>query len=126
MSKERTHMDTQTAESLLNFAESAGPELRGLEAKTVLGQLEQRYGDLLSAIQWFIAQGRADQSLRLASSLVPFWMATKRLDEGLTWFDQALALSGGDDAHRGRALFDSGYLAFWKGDDQRSSSLQTQ
>lgn len=35
-----------------------------------------------------------------------------------------LALPGGDDAHRGRASFDAGYLAFWKGDDERSTSLQ--
>jgi hypothetical protein len=52
------------------------------------------------------------------------WMATKRPDEGSEWFDRALALPGGDDAHRGRASFDAGYLAFWKGDDERSSSLQ--
>lgn len=117
-------MNIQTMESLLNFAEGAGLGLRGVEAKAVFGQLEQRYGDLLSAIQWFIAQGRTDESLRLASSLVPFWMATKRLDEGLAWFDRVLALPGGDDAHRGRALFDAGYLAFWKGNDEHSSSLQ--
>jgi non-specific serine/threonine protein kinase len=51
-------------------------------------------------------------------------MATKRLEEGSAWFDRVLALPGGDDAHRGRALFDAGYLAFWMGDDERSSALQ--
>lgn len=117
-------MDARSAQSLLSFAEGAGPGLRGLEAKALFQQLDQRYGDLLSAFQWFIARGRTDESLRLASSLVPFWMATKRLDEGCAWLDRALALPGGDDAHRGRALFDAGYLAFWKGDDERSSSLQ--
>ena len=121
---ERTPMNVQTAESLLAFAEGVGPGLRGLEAKALFGQLEQRYGNLLAAIEWFIAQGRTDESLRLAISLVPFWMATKRMDEGSAWFDRALALSGGGDAHRGRALFDAGYLAFWQGDDERSSSLQ--
>lgn len=117
-------MDAQTAKSLLTFAETVGPTLRGPEAKAMFGQFEQQYGDLLTAMQWFLDHGRTDESLRLASSLVAFWMATKRLAEGSIWFDQVLALPDGDDAHRGRALFDAGYLAFWMGDDQRSSSLQ--
>jgi tetratricopeptide (TPR) repeat protein len=119
-------MDAQTAESLLNFAEGVRPGLLGLDAKAVFGQLEQRYRDLLAALQWFIAQERTDESLRLTSALVPFWMATKRLDEGIIWFDQALALPSGDDAHRGQALFNAGYLVFWKGDDARSASFQHQ
>lgn len=119
-------MNTQTAESLLDFAEGATPGLRGVEAKAVLGQLEHRYNDLLSAMQLFIEQGRADESFRLASALVHFWTATKRLDEGLAWFDKALSLPGGDEAYRGRALFDAGYLAFWKGDDGRSAALEHQ
>ena len=117
-------MDARTAQSLLNLAEGSGPGLRGLEAKAVFQQLDQQYGDLQLAMQWLIEQGRANEAFRLAISLVAFWMATKRLDEGSAWFDRALALPGGDDAHRGRALFDAGYLAFWKGDDERSSSLQ--
>ena len=35
-------------------------------------------------------------------------------------------MPGGDDAHRGRALFDAGYLSFWQGDDERSSSRQNE
>ena len=117
-------MNRQSAESLLDFAENAGPGLRGTEAKTLFDQIARQYDEMLVAIQWFIAEGRTDESLRLATSLVPFWMATKRLDEGSTWLDRVLALPGGGDAHRGRALFDAGYLAFWKGDDMRSSELQ--
>ena len=117
-------MDAQTAESLLTFAETVGPTLRGPEAKAVFGQFEGQYDDFLMAMQWFIDQGRINESLRLASSLVPFWMATKRLGEGSTWFDRVLASPGGEDAHRGRALFGAGYLAFWQGDDARSTALQ--
>jgi hypothetical protein len=119
-------MDRQTAESLLNFAEGVGQRWGGLEAKALFGQLDQRYGDLLAAFHWFIAERRTDESLRLAISLVPFWMATKRLDEASLWFERALAMPGGNDAYRGRALFDAGYLAFWQGDDRRSSALQNQ
>lgn len=119
-------MDAQSANSLLSFAESVGPTLRGPEAKAFFVQFEQQYGDLRAASQWFMDHERTDESLRLASSLVPFWMATKRLEEGSEWFDQVLALPGGDDAHRARALYDAGYLAFWMGNDERSSALQHQ
>lgn len=121
-----TLMDVQTAQSLLNFAEDITPKLRGLEAHAQLEQLERKYGDLKLAIWWFIEQKCATEALRVTNSLVAFWMATKRLDEGSTWFDQALAVPGGDDVHRGRALFEAGYLAFWKGDYDRSSILHNQ
>jgi tetratricopeptide (TPR) repeat protein len=117
-------MDAQAAETLLDFAEKVGPTLRGPQAKSLFEEFEQQYSDLLTAMQWFIVQEHTDESLRLVSALVAFWMATKRLAEGSGWFDQALALPGGDDAHRGRALFDAGYLAFWMGDDLRSAALQ--
>ena len=116
-------MDARAADSLLNLAERAGPGLKGLDAKALLGQLEQQYGDLLAAMRWFIDQGRTDESMRLATALDPFWTATSRLDEGSAWFDLILGLPGGDDAHRGRALFDAGLLAFWQGDDDRASAL---
>ncbi len=117
-------VNAETAESLLFIAEEAAPGLRGLCSKAVLEQVDLRYADLQLAMQWFVEHGRSNEAFRLASSLVHFWMATKRLDEGCAWLDWVLALSGGDDAHRGQALFDAGYLAFWKGDDERSSSFQ--
>ncbi|HKQ18626.1 MAG TPA: tetratricopeptide repeat protein [Candidatus Eisenbacteria bacterium] len=118
-------MNEQSAESLLDLAESVGPGLRGPEAKGLFDQIAHHYEDMLVAIQWFIANGRTSESLRLATSLVPFWMASKRLGEGSACLDRVLAAPGGDDAHRGRALFDAGYLAFWQGDDERSSELQS-
>jgi len=117
-------VDAQTAESLLTFAETASPQLRGLQGKAAREQLEQQYSDLLSALDWFIAQERIDEAFRLANSLVPFWMATRCLDEGVACFDRALEVPGGDDARRSRALYDAGYLIFWTGDDVRASSLQ--
>ena len=119
-----TLMDAETARSLLNFAEEGGPGLRGLEANALLQQLEKKYGDMKLAMWWFIERGYATEVFRLASSLVPFWMATKRLDEGSDWFDLVLGVPGGDDVHRGRAAFEAGYLAFWRGDYERSLSLQ--
>jgi tetratricopeptide (TPR) repeat protein len=110
-------VDERTAESLLGVAERAAPALRGVDGGAVLDGLDSRYDELLSALRWFVDQERVDESLRLARSLALFWQATKRLDEGVVWFDRALGLQGGGDSNRGHALFHAGLLAFWQGDD---------
>jgi tetratricopeptide (TPR) repeat protein len=53
-------------------------------------------------------------------------MQRKRLDEGLEWFDKALAAEGGSDTIRGNAYFQAGLLAFWPGYDERSSEFHHQ
>ena len=116
-------MNAQAAASLLHFAEETVPGLRGLDGKAAASALEQRYGELLEALRWFIDQGRADEALRLASLLAPFWMATKRLGEGSNWSDRALASPGGSDASRAETFFQAGLLAFWRGDDDGASAL---
>jgi tetratricopeptide (TPR) repeat protein len=116
-------VDAQAAESLLKLAEDSGPGLRGVDANALFAQLEHRYDDLLAALQWFIDNGRTDDALRLAIALAPVWMAHKRLDEGLAWFDKALAAEGGGDLTRGHAYFQAGLLAFWPGLDERASEL---
>lgn len=119
-------MDSQTAESLLEFAEQARSDLGGLDARTVFGKLEHQYDELLGALEWFIDQGRTDEALRLSTSLAPFWMATKRLSEGSERLERVLQQPGGKDANRGRVLFEAALLAFWQGDDDRASALHNQ
>jgi tetratricopeptide (TPR) repeat protein len=119
-------VDERAAESLLISAEEAGPGLRGLNAKAVFEELERRYGDLLAALDWFIDERRADEALRLATSLTPLWTATKRVEEGSALLDRTLALAFGEAANRGRVSFDAGMLAFWQGDDERSAGLHRQ
>jgi tetratricopeptide (TPR) repeat protein len=116
-------VDAEAAESLLDFAERAGPGLQGLDRKALFGQLEERYDQLLEAMQWFLDEGRTDEAIRVARSLTSFWMATRRLDEGSEWFERALGSQGGDDVNRGRGYFEAGLLVFWTGDDERSSGL---
>ncbi|HEX5013262.1 MAG TPA: tetratricopeptide repeat protein [Candidatus Limnocylindrales bacterium] len=116
-------MDATSAQSLLETAEQAGPGLRGLNANALFADLERQYDDLLAALQWFLENERTDEALRLAIALAPVWMARKRLDEGLEWFDKALAAPGGSEIARGNAYFQAGLLAFWPGKDERSSEL---
>ena len=96
-------MDSHTAIALLNFAEQAASALRGLDSKLTFQNLERQYADLLSALEWFIDEGRADDARSLATALSSFWMSTKRIEEGTVWLDRVLALPGGDDARRARA-----------------------
>jgi tetratricopeptide (TPR) repeat protein len=119
-------VDAQAAESLLEVAEGAGPRFRGFDANAAFEELERRDADLLAALQWFLDSGRTDDALRLAIALAPVWMARKRLDEGLAWFDKALAAEGGTDAIRGNAYFQAGLLAFWPGYDERAAELHGQ
>ncbi len=114
-------MDIQAAETLLSFAEGAARELKGPDAKTVLGQVEHRYGELQDALQWFIDQRRAEEGLRLANALYNFWITRQRFDEGSLWFDRVLGLTGGDAIGRGTAFIGAGFMAFWKGEDSRSA-----
>src|SRR5262245_42703706 len=119
-------VDAQAAQSLLALDEGAGPGLRGVDANALFEELERRYPDLLAAIQWFLDNGRIDDARRLAIALAPVWMARKRLDEGLEWFDKVLGPDGGNDAIRGNACFQAGLLAFWPGYDERASEFHHQ
>jgi tetratricopeptide (TPR) repeat protein len=119
-------MNGETAESLVTLAEEARTALPGLDGKAALSRFEDRRVDLLEALEWLVEHRRPDQVFRLASALVPFWMATKRIAEGDEWFERVLALPGGDGARRARALFDHGYLIFWAGQYERSAALQDQ
>jgi len=116
-------MDPEAARSLLHFVEEVAPGLKGLDAHACLARIEERHVDLLAAMQCFIDTEWTDGALRLATSLSPFWTATKRLEMGRTWLDRALSMRGGEGANRGRALFDAGLLVFWIGDDKRARRL---
>lgn len=113
-------MDAETAGSLVTFAEEARTGLTGLDGSTVQAALEERRPELIAALEWFVEHDRPDDAFRLAGALMPFWMTTKRIDEGDRWFEEVLALPGGSPAARARALYDHGYLLYSSGGDERS------
>jgi MalT-like TPR region len=119
-------VDAPAAESLLDLAERVSPELLGLDRKVVFAQLEERYDDLLAAMQWFLDAGRTNEAIRLARSLATFWSATGRVEEGCDWFHRVLGASGGDDLDRGIGCFEAGLLELWRGADDRSRELHEQ
>ena len=108
-------MDESGIRSQLRFAEEIRPRLRTSADSATLAEVESRYGALTEALEWLLDAGRTDDALRLASTLVPFWMATKRIDDGDQWFSRCLDRADASAAARARALYDQGYLVFWAG-----------
>ena len=108
-------MDGRNAESLLAVAEETRSRLRTAQDASAIEVFEGRYPDMVAAMDWFVDASRTDEAYRLASALVPFWIATKRIDDGDEWFERALEAPGGSDSHRARAVYDHGYLVFWTG-----------
>ena len=106
-------MDATTADALLEAAQETRVAMRSRDDAAV-ERVERLYPDIRAAMEWYLEHGRVDQADRLATALVPFWMATKRVDDGLAWFDRAIPAPG-IDPHRARAEYDHGYLAFFAG-----------
>jgi tetratricopeptide (TPR) repeat protein len=107
-------MDAEIAAGLLDLAEDAQRRRRRQDPMAER-MLEARYRELREALDWYGAAGLPDTALRLASALVSFWIATKRIDEGDAWFDSALKDPHVTGLSLARALYDHGYLVFWAG-----------
>jgi len=107
-------VDTRTADELLAIAEDARERTRREDA-TGAQMVEVRYPDMLAALDWYLEAGQPDEGFRLATALVPFWMSTKRIDDGDSWFARALEQPAGSPGRRARATYDHGYLVFWAG-----------
>ena len=106
-------MDPATADALLVAARDSRVAMRSGDGAAV-DRLEALYPDLHAALEWNVEQGRTDQADRLATALVPFWIASKRIAEGQAWFERAIPEPGADP-RRARAEYDYGYLAFFAG-----------
>jgi non-specific serine/threonine protein kinase len=107
-------VDRSTAESLVAIAEEARDGIRR-EDPEAAATIEARYPDMLAALEWSLGAGEPDTGFRLATALVPFWMSTKRIDDGDRWFTLALGQPSGSVARRARAGHDHGYLLFFSG-----------
>ena len=108
-------VDSTAAASLLRLAEDARDRMRAADDASARTEVEARYPELLEAMDWYSAEGQPDEAYRIASALVPFWMTTKRIDDGARWLAEALRRPGGTQVRRARALYDHGYLVFWAG-----------
>ena len=107
-------MDTAAADALVEIAEEARAGLRRQDPEAAV-PVEQRYSEMLQALDWYLDVGQRAAAFRLASAMVPFWISSKRIDDGDQWFNRALSDPLGKDAASALALHDHGYLVFWAG-----------
>ena len=116
-------MEDRAADDLLAVAEAAGAAAAGPDSKAHFDRVDERSGDVLPAIDYFVDAGRIDDALRLVNALYRFWLTRQRFEEGDAAFERVLAEPGGDPLLRGRALLFGGFMPFWMGDDARASVL---
>jgi hypothetical protein len=116
-------MDAVQARSLLALAEDVRARLPGVDGRVALDELERRHDELLRSLAWFCDNAVADDGFRLTAALLPFRMATRRLDEGDACLERVLTVPGGDPVRRGYALYGRGYLGFLAGRDADAGAL---
>jgi tetratricopeptide (TPR) repeat protein len=113
-------VDPLVAGTLVETAEALRAELRGPRGDAAMEELETLYPQLGQGFDALLAAGRLDEACRLASALVPFWMARKRMDEGDEWLARATT-GARSTAEHARAIYSHGYLLFWSGRYERSA-----
>jgi tetratricopeptide (TPR) repeat protein len=106
-------MDAATADALLAAAQEGRTAMRSRDEDAV-DRMERDYPGMRAALDWNLEHGRVERADRLATALIPFWIATKRIAEGMAWFAGAIPKPGADP-RRARAEYDHGYLAFFAG-----------
>jgi predicted ATPase/DNA-binding SARP family transcriptional activator len=99
----------------LSVGESFEQRYREVRSGTLVRRLDADYSNARAALEW--AEG-ADAALFLclAATWWHYWWLQGSLTEGRVWLDRALAMQGGSNRARGRALSGKGRLAAIQGD----------
>ena len=107
----------------LTLAEVAEPELMGPQQSLWVEQLEKEHDNLRAALSWLLEQGEGELGLRFSAALWRFWYTRGYVSEGLSWLEEALAVS--DPAPtlvRVTALEGMGWLVQRQGDSERTKA----
>lgn len=96
-----------------DLAERTQPLLRNDPAShgAVLAQLAHEHDELRAALDWAIPSEQTDMALGLVGHLWIFWWAAGHMLEAIDWLQRALALPGGSDELRAKALTGLAFLA---------------
>ncbi len=103
----------------VEFAERSASQLRSPDEGEWFERLTAAYPNLAAALTWAIRTGRAQDALRLSSSLHWYWAALGMNIEGASTLERALNLPGGDFKSRAKALCALAHLSWWAGDPMR-------
>jgi predicted ATPase/class 3 adenylate cyclase len=104
----RRHLVTYT-----DLVESAAPHLLRKDRKEWLDLLEREYDNISAALDWAVASGETDLSLRLAAGAWRFWQARGHLHEARNRLDQVLAMEAGEPRYRAKAVEALGGVLWW-------------
>jgi len=115
------------------WVEEAEPHLQGPEQVAWFNRLEADYDNLRAAMEWSLedensaANASAEIGLRLAASEHWFWILRDHRSEGSVWLDRVLARNPATSAlakaNRAKVLCGAGFLASWRRDLERATSL---
>ena len=105
----------------LALAEEAEPELIGPRETEWFERLEEEIDNLRAALSWASEHGEAELGLRLAGSLMSFWLTEGHYGEGRGWVEGALTQEGPTSAlARAKALGAASLLATRQGNQARA------
>lgn len=78
------------AERFLDLALSAESGLESSDRESWLERLEREFDNVTAALEWLLAEGRAEDALRATNALERFWRAEARLTEAKRWLSLGL------------------------------------
>jgi predicted ATPase len=80
-----------------------------------LTRLDEEHDNIRTALGRALRLTDAEEALRLAALMTHFWSVRGHHTEGSLWLSRAIAMPGGTDRTRSRALVASGRLSFIRG-----------
>ncbi len=112
---EAAEMAARHAEWCLQMVEQGG---ESESDATALAAMQTEQDNVRAALDWCLAEGRAETAMRLAVGQMRFWQADGRFAEAREWMARVMAAAGSSApaALRATALHDWGFATFMLGD----------
>ncbi len=117
-SSELEDVSRRHADHYLDLALAAEPHLTAEDQAEWLDRCDHEHPNIRAALRWAIDGGHVDLAQTAAGALWRFWHQRGHLAEGRRWFDEVLAMRGGQGptAARAKALTGAGGIAWWQND----------
>ena len=126
-SGERAATDAHLADLCVSIAEQFGGAILGQTGEASIRRLDHEDHNLRAAVDWCIANGRADTGLRIAGSIWRWYQQRGRLREARALLTTLLAdPSATDTRARICGLAAEGGLAYWMTDFEGARSAYTE
>jgi predicted ATPase/class 3 adenylate cyclase len=111
-------------EHFLNLALEAEPHLTAEDQGEWLDLCDREHPNIRQALRWAIEAGEAERAQRAAGGLWRFWQQRGHISEGWRWFEEILAMPGGQGrtAARAKALIGAGGIAWWQQDRETAGA----